>query len=74
MDDNLLRIASLTQRLKRAEKSLEIKREQYHEVCVELIVYEQELTRIKQENLDLRVNVHTYRAQIHSAGIAGFDA
>mgnify|MGYP003644967089 CR=1 FL=1 len=58
MDDNLLRIASLTARLNRAEKSLALKREQHHEVCVELVVYEQELTRIKQENLDLRVKIY----------------
>ena len=71
MDDKLLRIASLTQRLKRAEKSLEIKREQHHDVCVELVVYEKELTRIKQENLDLRVNGITdwYRDKIHKESV-----
>ena len=58
MDDKLLRIASLTARLNTLEKSLALKQEQHHEVCVELVVYEQELTRIKQENLDLRVKIY----------------
>ena len=55
MDDNLLRIASLTARLRHAEKCLAIKREQHHDVCVELVIYDRELSRIKLENLDLRV-------------------
>ena len=58
MDDKLLRIASLTARLNTLEKSLALKQEQHREVCVELVVYEQELTRIKQENLDLRVKIY----------------
>ena len=56
MDNKLLQIASLTARLARAEKSLAIKQEQHHDVCVELVILDQELTRIKQENLDLRVD------------------
>jgi hypothetical protein len=55
MDNKLWRIASLTWRLNKAEKSLAIKQEQHHDVCVELVRYEQELSRIRQENLDLRV-------------------
>ncbi len=55
--DNLLRIASLTARLRMREKTLELKRVQYHDLCVELVVKDRDLTRIKQENLDLRVQL-----------------
>jgi hypothetical protein len=55
--DNWLRIASLTSRLRMVEKSLELKRSQYHDVCVELVVKDEDLNRIKQENLDLRVQL-----------------
>ena len=71
MDDNLLRIASLTARLNKAEKSLALKREQHHEVCVELVVYEQELTRTKQENLDLRVAAQENLHLLVAARISG---